>query len=149
VHPLRDDAIVVGMYWVYILRRADDSLYVGQTDDRDARLSTTTEAPSGFTASRRPVTLTPSEARGGQGCSCPRRLRPRCSHASARVPDVAPNEVAGPEQVCGRSLSLTLSTALRNYGDVFSGSQVSFGLLHSSEEGGKVPSRECPLKRLG
>ena len=50
------------MAWVYILRCADASLYVGHTDDLDARERTHNEGRGGsYTASRRPVQVVYSE----------------------------------------------------------------------------------------
>lgn len=46
------------MWFVYILRCADNSLYVGETNDVDLRvLKHTDGSASRFTARRRPVTL--------------------------------------------------------------------------------------------
>jgi putative endonuclease len=53
-----DDAIVVGMWCVYILRCADDSLYIGETNDIDLRVIRHNDGrASSFTAARRPVFL--------------------------------------------------------------------------------------------
>jgi predicted GIY-YIG superfamily endonuclease len=50
------------MAWVYILRCADASLYVGHTDDLDGRERTHNEGRGGsYTASRRPVRVICSE----------------------------------------------------------------------------------------
>jgi len=50
-------------YVVYVLRCADDSLYIGHTDDLQERLSRHNRGEgSSFTACRRPVTLVYSEA---------------------------------------------------------------------------------------
>jgi len=50
------------MPWVYILRCADGSLYVGQTDELQARLVKHNDgSASAFTAERRPVDLVYSE----------------------------------------------------------------------------------------
>jgi predicted GIY-YIG superfamily endonuclease len=55
--------------WVYIVRCADDSLYVGETDDLDLRLLRHNEGrASAFTAHRRPVVLAYSER-----CPTPRQ----------------------------------------------------------------------------
>jgi putative endonuclease len=54
--PPWDDGIVVWMPWVYIVRCADNSLYVGHTDDLDSREKTHNEGRGGrCTAQRRPV----------------------------------------------------------------------------------------------
>ena len=46
------------MAFVYILRCADDSLYVGWTEDIDSRLAMHNEGRGGnYTARRRPVTI--------------------------------------------------------------------------------------------
>jgi predicted GIY-YIG superfamily endonuclease len=54
-----DDAIVVfAVHFVYILRCADNALYVGETNNPDVRLMKHQEGTaSRFTARRRPVTL--------------------------------------------------------------------------------------------
>lgn len=59
-----DDAIVVdAVHYVYILRCADDSLYVGETSNVVARVLThQAGAASGFTSQRLPVTLVYAEA---------------------------------------------------------------------------------------
>ena len=45
-------------FWVYLLRCADDSLYVGHTDDLERRICEHgAGALGGYTAARRPVTL--------------------------------------------------------------------------------------------
>ena len=50
------------MAWVYILRCADASLYVGHTDDLEARERTHNEGRGGsYTARRRPVRILYSE----------------------------------------------------------------------------------------
>ena len=50
------------MHWLYILRCADGSLYVGETPDVTARLVKHHEGGSPHTATRRPVSLAYSEA---------------------------------------------------------------------------------------
>ena len=51
------------MVWVYILRCADGVLYIGLTDNLDARLRRQHEGRGGsFTLVRRPVALVYSEA---------------------------------------------------------------------------------------
>ena len=51
------------MAWVYILRCADASLYVGHTHDLDARERTHNEGRGGsYTAGRRPVRVVYSES---------------------------------------------------------------------------------------
>ncbi len=51
------------MWFVYILRCSDNSLYIGETNDVTARLSRHNEGRgSSFTASRRPVHLVFVEA---------------------------------------------------------------------------------------
>lgn len=51
------------MRWVYILRCADNSLYIGETDDVVFRLEKHNNgSASVFTAKRRPVTLVYSES---------------------------------------------------------------------------------------
>jgi predicted GIY-YIG superfamily endonuclease len=63
LHSSPDDAIVVVMHCVYILRCADGSLYVGSTDDVELRLRRHTEGRgAAFIAQRRPVTLAYSES---------------------------------------------------------------------------------------
>jgi predicted GIY-YIG superfamily endonuclease len=58
-----DDGIVVVVSWLYLLRCADGSLYVGSTDDLELRLRRHNEGRgSAFTAQRRPVTLAYSES---------------------------------------------------------------------------------------
>jgi putative endonuclease len=53
-----DDGIVVGMWFVYILRCADGSFYVGETNDVSIRLADHNRGRGGpHTAKRRPVTL--------------------------------------------------------------------------------------------
>ena len=50
------------MRWIYILRCADNSLYVGETCDTDERLRTHNEGRGGiYTAHRRPVELVYTE----------------------------------------------------------------------------------------
>jgi len=50
------------MRYVYILRCADDALYIGQTADLESRLTKHTEGTgSVFTATRRPVELAYAE----------------------------------------------------------------------------------------
>ena len=50
------------MAWVYILRCSDSSLYVGYTDDLEARERTHNEGRGGmYTAARRPVRVVYSE----------------------------------------------------------------------------------------
>jgi len=50
------------MWFVYILRCIDGSLYIGETNDVDQRLLKHNEgSASGFTAKRRPVVLVYSE----------------------------------------------------------------------------------------
>ena len=56
-----DDGIVVVMHWVYILRCADGSLYIGETNNVDARVVAHNEGRSAHTATRRPVVLVYSE----------------------------------------------------------------------------------------
>jgi predicted GIY-YIG superfamily endonuclease len=51
------------MWYVYILRCADNSLYVGETNDVARRLTTHNDGrTSAYTATRRPVTLLYTEA---------------------------------------------------------------------------------------
>jgi predicted GIY-YIG superfamily endonuclease len=51
------------MHYVYILRCADNSLYIGETNGLAARLVKHTEgSASGFTAARRPVVMVYAEA---------------------------------------------------------------------------------------
>ena len=51
------------MWFVYILRCADDSLYVGEAGDLERRLAKHSDgSASSFTAKRRPVRLVFSEA---------------------------------------------------------------------------------------
>src|SRR5438477_1469875 len=62
LHPRRrcDRRLV---HWVYILRCADDSLYVGETNNLDLRLTRHNEGTgSAFAARRRPVSLVYSES---------------------------------------------------------------------------------------
>ena len=57
-----DDGIVVTMWFVYIVRCADNSLYVGETNELGARITKHNEGSGGlFTARRRPVTMAYSE----------------------------------------------------------------------------------------
>ena len=50
------------MPWIYILRCCDKSLYVGLTDDIEARVQNHNEGRGGsYTAQRRPVSLLYSE----------------------------------------------------------------------------------------
>jgi predicted GIY-YIG superfamily endonuclease len=57
-----DDGSVVAMWFVYIVRCADDSLYIGETNDLDLRLLRHNEGQaSAFTAQRRPIVLQYSE----------------------------------------------------------------------------------------
>jgi predicted GIY-YIG superfamily endonuclease len=49
------------LHYVYILRCADGSLYIGETDDVAARVLKHQEGGSPHTATRRPVTLAYSE----------------------------------------------------------------------------------------
>lgn len=54
-----------GVHYVYILRCADNSLYVGETADLAQRLAKHNEGgASGFTAARRPIALAYSETYG-------------------------------------------------------------------------------------
>ena len=63
LHSSPDDAIVVVVHCVYILRCADGSLYVGSTDDVELRLRRHDEGCGAvFTAQRRPVTLAYAES---------------------------------------------------------------------------------------
>lgn len=63
LHSSPDDAIVVVMHFVYILRCSDRSLYVGSTDDLELRLRRHDEGRGAtFTARRRPVALAYSES---------------------------------------------------------------------------------------
>ena len=51
------------MYWVYILRCRDASLYVGHTNDVEARVVTHNNGRGArFTAARRPVTAVHAES---------------------------------------------------------------------------------------
>ena len=51
------------MFWVYILRCADGSYYVGHTEDLEPRLQQHQAGQvTGYTHSRRPVTLVYAEA---------------------------------------------------------------------------------------
>ena len=45
------------MHWLYILRCADDSLYIGETNDVARRVAAHNEGRSAFTSTRRPVSL--------------------------------------------------------------------------------------------
>lgn len=59
---LPDDGIVVRVWFVYVLRCADGSLYIGETGDLERRLARHQEGiASTYTARRRPVSLTYSE----------------------------------------------------------------------------------------
>ena len=50
-------------FWVYILRCADDSYYVGHTDNLDVRVAQHQSGDvAGYTKSRRPVRLVYSES---------------------------------------------------------------------------------------
>jgi predicted GIY-YIG superfamily endonuclease len=50
------------VWYVYILRCADDSLYIGETNDIDGRVARHNEGrASNYTRTRRPVTLTYTE----------------------------------------------------------------------------------------
>jgi predicted GIY-YIG superfamily endonuclease len=49
------------MHWIYILRCADGSLYVGETAALDARVAGHNGGWSRFTSTRRPVTLAYTE----------------------------------------------------------------------------------------
>lgn len=63
LHSFPDDAIVVVMHCVYILRCADGSLYVGSTDDLETRMGRHSEGRGAtFTAKRLPVSLVYSES---------------------------------------------------------------------------------------
>jgi putative endonuclease len=58
----RDDDIVVQMPWVYFLRCADNSLYVGHADDLGSRVRRHNEGHGAtFTAARLPVHVVYSE----------------------------------------------------------------------------------------
>jgi predicted GIY-YIG superfamily endonuclease len=50
------------MHFVYILRCADDSLYIGETNDLAGRVLKHNEGGSPHTAARRPVSLAYSES---------------------------------------------------------------------------------------
>ena len=55
------------MYYVYILRCADDSFYVGSAQDLDARLKTHNEGRgAAYTFKHRPVNLIYSESFGSE-----------------------------------------------------------------------------------
>ena len=59
-HPAVD--VVVIVYYVYLLRCADDTLYTGSTNDLDAReLAHNTGRGARYTAGRRPVRVVYSE----------------------------------------------------------------------------------------
>ena len=59
---VRDDAIVVRMVWVYLLRCSDGTFYVGHTSDLLAREQAHNEGRGGiYTALRRPVRVVYSE----------------------------------------------------------------------------------------
>jgi len=50
-------------FWTYLLRCADGSYYVGQTDDLDLRLAKHNDGTiGGYTSTRRPVTLVYAES---------------------------------------------------------------------------------------
>lgn len=49
------------MHWVYILRCADDALYIGQTGDLEHRILLHDKGLTRFTFSRLPVTMVYSE----------------------------------------------------------------------------------------
>ena len=51
------DRQAVRMGWVYLLRCADDSFYVGSARDLDERLDQHSRAQIGYTSTRRPVAL--------------------------------------------------------------------------------------------
>jgi predicted GIY-YIG superfamily endonuclease len=50
------------MHWLYILRCADDTLYIGETCDLPQRIAKHNDGGSSFTASRRPLKLVYTEA---------------------------------------------------------------------------------------
>ena len=55
------------MWFVYILRCAGNSLYIGETDNLQARLTRHSKGTASiFTASRRPVELVYTESHSGQ-----------------------------------------------------------------------------------
>ena len=61
------------MHYVYILRCADNSLYIGETADLEFRLLKHNDGSAcKFTARRRPVTLMPSEAHATQASALKR-----------------------------------------------------------------------------
>jgi predicted GIY-YIG superfamily endonuclease len=61
------------MWYVYILRCADDSLYIGETNDVDFRVNRHNEGrASSFTAARRPVSLAYSEPHPNRGAALTR-----------------------------------------------------------------------------
>jgi len=45
------------VHFLYILRCADGSLYIGETSDVDRRVATHNEGGSSFTSTKRPVSL--------------------------------------------------------------------------------------------
>jgi predicted GIY-YIG superfamily endonuclease len=50
-------------FWMYLLRCADDSYYVGHTDDLDLRLAKHEDGTyGGYTATRRPIVMVYAEA---------------------------------------------------------------------------------------
>ena len=49
------------MHWLYVLRCADNSLYIGETSDVDHRVAKHNDGSSAFTAARRPVNLVYTE----------------------------------------------------------------------------------------
>lgn len=62
------------MWFVYILRCADNSLYVGETNDVTRRLDKHNEGGSIYTADRRPVSVVYSEQHETRN-TCLRRER--------------------------------------------------------------------------
>jgi len=53
-----DDVIVIAVWYVYILRCVDNSLYIGETNNLDFRVRTHNDGSAcTFTADRRPVML--------------------------------------------------------------------------------------------
>jgi predicted GIY-YIG superfamily endonuclease len=62
VYDADDGIVVVVVHFVYILRCADKTLYIGETADLDRRLEQHRDGSAcSFTASRRPVALVYSE----------------------------------------------------------------------------------------
>jgi predicted GIY-YIG superfamily endonuclease len=62
LHSPSDDAIVFGVYCVYILRCADGTLYTGSTADVQAREAIHNQGKGAkYTAARRPVKIVYSE----------------------------------------------------------------------------------------